>query len=109
MMKPPRLPAPHAAPGILKQLKKLSIDPFENSEDELIPDGEGSGEAAGNPEAGDREGKGKEGIGKPLDKMSMKELLAFVADKGIAVSGAKEEVNATLKAVVEREARRLWR
>jgi hypothetical protein len=91
--------------AILKQLKKLNIDPFDSSEDEPPPpNGCETGEGAKIPGDNSGEGKGNEGNAKPLDKMTKEELLAFAAEKGITVAGTKEEILAALKAVVEHEA-----
>jgi hypothetical protein len=87
--------------AILKQLKKLNIDPFESSEDEPPLDEGETGEDTKNLGDDSGEGKGKEGDGKPLDKMTKDELLAFAAEKGITVAGTKEEILTALKAVVD--------
>jgi hypothetical protein len=89
--------------AILNRLKKLNIDPFENSEDDpppAVPSADDDGDNPGK-ETEEKETKGNEGGGNPLDKMNKEELLAFAAQKGITVAGSKEEIRAALKAVVE--------
>jgi hypothetical protein len=82
--------------AILKQLKKLNIDPFESTEDGVSgADDEG--------EDSEKENEGDDGGGKPLDKMTKEELLAFAAEKGITVAGKREEILEALKAVIEKQ------
>lgn len=89
--------------AILKQLQKLNIDPFENSDDEPLTGDPGPADNKGDPGNGEG-GKGNEGGKKALDKMNKEELLAFAAEKGITVAGNKEEILAALKPLVENEA-----
>jgi hypothetical protein len=78
--------------AILKQLKKLNIDPFDGPEDEPpLDDSDNSG----------KKNEGNEGGGKTLEKMTKEELLNFAAEKDITVAGNKEEILAALKAVIE--------
>ncbi|MDR1175024.1 MAG: SAP domain-containing protein [Treponema sp.] len=85
--------------AILKQLKKLNIDPFENTDDEPVLDKVDTGEDDKDPDPDD----GKEDNGKILDKMTKEELLAFAKEKGITVAGNKDEILTALKAVVANE------
>jgi hypothetical protein len=89
--------------AILKQLKKLHIDPFENADDEPPLDENNAGEDTNNTDNGNGEGKGNEDSGKTLDKMTKEELLAFAKEKGITVAGNKDEILTALKAVVANE------
>jgi hypothetical protein len=88
--------------AILKQLKKLNIDPFETSEDDTTLDATDAGSDNDNPGNGN-EDTGDEGGGKNLDKMTREELLAYAAEKGITVAGKRDEILTALKAVVENE------
>jgi hypothetical protein len=80
--------------AIIRQFKKLNVDPFESTEDDASAaddDGENSG----------KENTGDDEVDKTLDKMTKEELLAYAAEKGIAVDGKKEEILASIKAAVE--------
>jgi hypothetical protein len=81
--------------AILKQFKKINVDPFDDTEDESGADDDDS-QGNDNPE------NGKANEGKSLEKMTKEELLALAAQKGITVAGTKEEIIAALKPVVEK-------
>jgi hypothetical protein len=89
--------------AILKQLKKLNIDPFENADDDPAPGVNGVDEDTNYTDNDNGEGKDNEGNGKSLDKMSKEELLAFAKEKGLTVAGSKDEILTALKAVVANE------
>jgi hypothetical protein len=88
--------------AILKQLKKINVDPFEDTADETnAADKTGTADDdldPKNPDPGNEGGKGK-----TLDKMTKEELLAFAAEKGITVAGTKDEIRAALEAVFEND------
>lgn len=103
--------------AILKQLKKINVDPFEDTAVEPDTEDDGSTEDDDpdpenpNPEngagkgksKGKGKGKGKEGE-KDLDSMTEEELLALAAEKGITVAGTKAEILAALKAINNEDA-----
>jgi hypothetical protein len=90
--------------AILKQLKKLNIDPFEDAEDEASAAEDESVADENDNHRNDNPEGGKKGREKPLEKMTKEEMLALAAEKGVTVAGTKrEEILAALKAVVEKD------